>query len=471
MVEEALGFDDVLIISKKSVVSSRKETDTSTILAKDLTIKIPIISANMVNVTEYKMAIAMAREGGIGIIHRFMSINEQVEEVKKVKRAENIVIEEPYTIKKTKTVKEAKEEMEKFNVNGLLVEENGKLVGIITRRDVLLADENEKVENVMTKRKDLIFANYGISIDEAFKIFKKHKIEKLPLIDKKGFIKGLITLKDLISLKMHPNASKDKKGRLIVGAAIGIKDWYERTKALIECETDVIVLDIAHGHSEQAIKTIKEIRKEFGDKLCLIAGNVATAEGTKDLINAGADAVKVGIGSGSICITRIVTGCGVPQITALLECSKVAKKENIPLIADGGIKNSGDIVKAIGAGASSVMIGSLLAGTDESPGVLIVRNGKKYKFYKGMASSLANIERKIREEKILDEEFLDYVPEGLEAIVPYRGSVKDVITQLVNGLRSGLSYCGVKSVKELIGNAEFVKVNRIKESLPEIEFI
>ncbi|MFH8039230.1 MAG: IMP dehydrogenase, partial [Candidatus Aenigmatarchaeota archaeon] len=352
--EEGLGFDDVLIVPKKSIVKSRKETDTSTILAKDLTIKIPIISANMVNVTEHKMAIAMAREGGIGIIHRFMPINEQVEEVKKVKRAENIVIDEPYTIKKTKTVKEAKEKMKNLNVNGLIVEENGKLIGIITKRDVLVSDENEKVENVMTKKKDLIFANYGISIDEAFKIFKKHKIEKLPLVDKKGFIKGLITLKDLLSLKMHPNASKDKKGRLMVGAAIGIKDWYERTKALIECETDVIVLDIAHGHSEQAIKVIKEIRKEFGDKICLIAGNVATGEGTSDLINAGSDAIKVGIGSGSICITRIVTGCGVPQITALLECSKVAKKENIPLIADGGIKNSGDIVKAIGAGASSV---------------------------------------------------------------------------------------------------------------------
>ncbi|MCS7123270.1 MAG: IMP dehydrogenase, partial [Candidatus Aenigmarchaeota archaeon] len=465
-----LGFDDILIIPRKSIVESRKETDVSTILAKDIVIKIPIISSNMINVTEHKMAIAMAREGGIGIIHRFMSIEKQVEEVKRVKRAENIVIEDPYTIKKDKTIKEVKEEMKRLNVNGLLIEENGKLIGIITKRDVLLADDSERVCDVMTSREDLIFAKYGITIDEAMKIFKKYKIEKLPLIDDRGFIKGLITLKDLISLKERSNATKDKKGRLMVGAAIGVKDWLERTRALIDCETDVIVLDVAHAHSDLVIKTIKEIRREFGDKLCLIAGNVATEEGTSDLINAGVDAVKVGIGSGSICITRIVTGCGVPQITAIMKCSKVARKENIPIISDGGIKNSGDIAKALVAGASSVMIGSLLAGTDESPGVLIVRNGKKYKFYKGMASSLSNIEKKFVE-GIQINETLDYTPEGLEAIVPYKGSVKDVLTQLVNGLKSAMSYCGVKSVIELNSNVKFIKVNRIKETLPEIEFI
>lgn len=469
--EEGLGFEDVLLVPRRSDIESRRNIDTSTFLTRSIKINIPIISSNMINVTEAKMAIAMAREGGLGIIHRFIPIERQVEEVKKVKRAESIVIDNPYTITKDKTVKEVREVMKKYEVNGLIVEENGKLIGIVTRRDILFAEDDEKVEDVMTKENELVYANYKISIEEAEKIFKKYKIEKLPLVDENKNIKGLITAKDLKKLKEYPFASKDERGRLLVGAAIGVKDYLERTQKLIEAGCDIICVDIAHGHSDLAINAIKNLRKEFGDKLPIIAGNVATEEGTLDLINAGADCIKVGIGSGSICITRIVTGCGIPQITAIMKCSKVAKKENIPIIADGGIKNSGDITKALAAGANSVMIGSLLAGTDESPGIVIMKQGKKFKFYKGLASAQANIEKRFFEKGFIEEEMIDYVPEGLEAIVPYRGSVHEVIAQLVGGLRSGMSYCGARNIKELQENAKFIKVFRIKEGLPEIEFL
>jgi len=472
IIKEGLGFDDVLLVPKRFRLKSRKEIDISTYLTKEIRLSIPIVSSPMSNVTEAKMAIAMAREGGIGIIHRFMSIEEQVEQVKWVKRAENIIIENPYTITKDKTVKDAILIMKKLNVSGLLVEENGKLIGIITKRDVLFADENDKVEDVMTKKEDLIHAKYPIKIEEAKEIIKKHKIEKLPLVDENGFIKGLITAKDLLKLERYPNATKDKKGRLMVGAAVGLKDWYERSLKLIEAGVDVLCIDVAHGHMDWVIETVRNMRKEFGDKIQIIAGNVATKEGTKDLIDAGVDAVRVGIGSGSICTTRIVTGAGVPQITAIIDCAEVARKEEIPIIADGGIKSSGDIVKALAAEASTVMLGYLLAGTEESPGISIMRNGKKYKLYKGMASALANIERKIREKGEKIEEFIDYTPEGIEAIVPYKGTVHEIITQLVGGIRSGFSYCGASNIKELWENAEFIKVRSIKEGLPkELFFI
>ncbi|GIU71920.1 MAG: inosine-5'-monophosphate dehydrogenase [Candidatus Nitrosocaldaceae archaeon] len=468
-IREGLTFDDVLLIPKRSGVISRKHTDLSTRLSRNISLNLPIISANMDTVTESNMAIALAREGGIGIIHRFMTVEQQVEEVEKVKRSESIVIEQPYTISPSNTVADAKTIMKKFGVSGLLVvDKEGKLVGIVTRRDVQFESDNKKINNIMTK--SVIKAKYGISIDEAKELLHKHRIEKLPLVDEKNRVKGLITAKDINKMEEYPLASKDKKGRLLVGAAVGVKgDFMERTEALLEAGADAIVVDIAHGHSENAINAMRMIKKAFPD--CeLIAGNVATAEGTKDLIDAGADAVKVGVGSGSICITRIVTGSGVPQLTAIMDCAKVAKEYDVPIIADGGIRNSGDITKALAAGASSVMVGSILAGTDESPGVSITKNGKRYKIYRGMASFYAALGRKYREEGGLsmEEDLNDYVPEGVEALVEYKGSVIDIIRHLAGGLRSGLSYCGARNIIELQKNATFIKMTTAGyiESMP-----
>ena len=464
---EALGFDDVLLVPKKSTVESRKLVDTTTLLTRKITLAIPIVSANMVNVTEAKMAIAMAREGGFGIIHRFMPIEQRVAEVEKVKRAESIVIDAPYQISKDASVEEAARLMEKLGVSGLIVTEDGKLEGIVTKRDIRF-EEGKRVEEVMTKKQDLIYAHYGITLEEAKEMLRKHRIEKLPLVDEEGRVRGLITAKDLMKMKEHPYATKDSRGRLMVGCAVGVKeDYIEAARRLLDAGCDLIAVDIAHGHSDLAINAVKNLRREFGDRVQILAGNVATAEGTSDLIDAGADCVKVGIGSGSICSTRIVTGAGVPQITAIMDCAKVAKKEGIPIMADGGIKNSGDIVKALAANASTVMLGALLAGCEESPGITVMRNGRKFKFYKGMASVEANIERRLREMNEVEENLVDFVPEGIEAFIPYRGTVSDVLKQLVGGLRSGMSYCGAKNIKELQERAEFIKVSRIKETLPE----
>ena len=420
----------------------------------------PIISANMDTVTESGMAIALAREGGIGIIHRFMTIEDQVDEILKVKRSESVMIEQPYTIKPDLTVAEAKKAMAEYGVSGLLVEEAGKLLGIITRRDITFEKNNKlKVSELMTK--DVITAKVGITIDQAKDILHNKRIEKLPVVDDKKHIVGLITSKDILKMEQYPYASKDKKGRLLVGAAVGIKgDYLERTEALLEAGADVIVVDIAHGHSENAINTVHMIKKAFPDSE-LIAGNVATGEGSRDLIKAGVDAVKVGVGSGSICITRVVTGSGVPQLTAVIDSVKVARDYEVPIISDGGIRNSGDITKALAAGASSVMIGSLFGGTDESPGKTLVKNGKKYKMYRGMASFYASLGRKYREAgpQVVDSDDLnDYVPEGVEAMVPYNGSVVEIIRQMAGGLRSGLSYCGAKTIPEMQTNAEFIKI-------------
>jgi IMP dehydrogenase len=414
----------------------------------------------MDTITESEMAIALAREGGIGIIHRFMTIEDQVDEILKVKRSESVMIEQPYTIKQDVTVAEAKKAMVEYNVSGLLVEEAGKLVGIITRRDITFEKNNKrKVSELMTK--GVITAKPGITIDQAKEILHDQRIEKLPVVDDKRHIVGLITSKDILKMEHYPYASKDRKGRLLVGAAVGVKgDYLERTEALLGAGADIIVVDIAHGHSENAINTVHMIKKAFPD--CeLIAGNVATGEGTRDLIKAGVDAVKVGVGSGSICITRVVTGSGVPQLTAVISSVKVARDYDIPIVSDGGIRNSGDITKALAAGASSVMIGSLFGGTDESPGKTLVKNGKKYKMYRGMASYYASLGRKYREEgpKVVDSDDLnDYVPEGVEAMVPYKGSVVEIIRQMAGGLRSGLSYCGAKRILEMQTNAEFIKI-------------
>lgn len=414
----------------------------------------------MDTVTESSMAIALAREGGIGIIHRFMAIQDQVDEVLRVKRSESVMIEQPYTIPINSTIKQAKKMMQGYGVSGLLVEKDKKLVGIVTKRDILFERNfDNNVSEVMSK--DVVFAELGTTIDEAKEILHKNKIEKLPIIDKDEHIVGLITSKDILKMEQYPNASKDKKGHLMAGAAVGVKgDYLERTEALLEAGADVIVVDIAHGHSENAINCVRQIKKAF--KNCeLIAGNVATGNGAEDLIKAGVDAVKIGVGSGSICITRVITGSGVPQLTAIVDSVQTANNYDIPVISDGGIRNSGDVTKALAAGSSSIMIGSLLGGTDESPGKTLVKNGKKYKIYRGMASFYASLGRRYREEgaQVVDSDDLnDYVPEGVEAMVQYKGSVVEIVRQLVGGLRSGLSYCGAKNISEMQKNAEFIRI-------------
>lgn len=459
-IREGLTFDDVLLIPKRSPIISRSQTELRTKLSKNLTLNTPLISANMDTITESNMAVSLAREGGIGIIHRFMTIEEQVDEVHRVKRSESVIIEQPYFIGPENSASDANKMMSTKGISGLLVIDNGKLVGIITRRDILFQpDMDAKISDLMTK--DIITASEGVKISEAKKVPHKNKIEKLPVVDASNKVVGLITSKDILNIDRYPFASKDRKGRLLVGAAVGVKgDYLERAEALLNAGADVLVVDIAHGHSDNAINAIKMIKKAFTNSE-LIAGNVATGEGAKDLINAGVDAVKVGVGSGSICITRVVTGSGVPQLTAVFDTVKVAREYDIPVISDGGIRTSGDAIKALAAGASSVMVGSIFGGTDESPGKTIVRHGKKFKMYRGMASFYASLGRKYREEgsDVIDtEDPNDYVPEGVEAMVPYKGSVTEIIRQLIGGIRSGLSYCGSRSIEEMQKNSEFIKI-------------
>jgi IMP dehydrogenase len=458
---EGLTFDDVLLVPKRSPIVSRTQTDLRTRLSRNISLNIPLISANMDTVTESQMAIAVAREGGIGIIHRFMTIEDHVDEILRVKRSESVVIEQPYVVKPDMTLADMQKLMAEYGVSGLLVEDGaGKLAGIITRRDTMFEKNGKrKVSDLMTK--EVITAKAGTTIEQAKDILHKHRIEKLPLIDSKGRIAGLITSKDILKMDEYPHAAKDKKGKLLVGGAVGVKgDYLERTEALLEAGADTIVVDIAHGHSENAINTVRMIKKAF-PSCDLIAGNVATGEGARDLIRAGVDAVKVGVGSGSICITRVVTGSGVPQLTAVIDAVKAAKEYDIPVISDGGIRTSGDLTKALAAGASSAMIGSMFGGTDESPGKSLVKNGKKYKMYRGMASYMASLGRKYREEgeQVIDaDDPNEYVPEGVEAMVPYKGSVVEIVRQLAGGLRSGLSYCGAKTIPEMQKNAEFVRI-------------
>ena len=461
-IREGLTFDDVLLVPKFSDISSRSQTNLSTKLSRNISLNIPLISANMDTVTEAPMAVVMAREGGIGIIHRFLTIEEEVNQVLKVKRSGSVMIENPYTIQPEQTIQNAFNLMDEKGVSGLLVTNtDSTLAGILTERDVLFESFNSSklVMELMTK--DVITAHVGIDVEQAKLVLKNNRIEKLPLIDDNNHVKGLITSQDIADLEKYPDASKDKKGRPLVGAAVGVKgDFMERTEALIEAETDVLVVDIAHGHSENAINTVKNIKKAFPD--CeLIAGNVATSKGTEDLIKAGVDAVKVGVGSGSICITRVITGSGVPQLTAVLDCAKIGKKHDIPIISDGGTRTSGDATKALAAGASSVMVGSILGGTDESPGSTITKNGKRFKIYRGMASLGASIGRKSKETGTFDltEDLNDYVAEGVEAMVPYKGSVTDLIVQITGGIRSGLSYCGAHNIKQMHENAEFIKMS------------
>lgn len=459
--KEGLTFDDVLLVPKYSDITSRSQTDLSTKLSRNITINIPFVSANMDTVTESSMAVAMARAGGIGIIHRFLTIQEQANEVLKVKRSGSVMIENPYTISSDKSVQDALDYAEDKEISGLLVtDSNSKLVGIVTERDLLFAGSNGTIADVMTK--DVVTAKPGVSLDEAKDMLHKHRIEKLPIVDDSGVIQGLITSKDITNNTDYPNASKDKKGRPLVGAAVGVKgDFLERSESLLDAGADVLVVDIAHGHSENAISTVRNIKKAFPD--CeLIAGNIATAQGAEDLIKAGVDAVKVGVGSGSICITRVITGSGVPQLTAVMDCAKVANDHGIPIISDGGTRTSGDATKALAAGASSVMVGSMLGGTDESPGTVLTKNGKRFKVYRGMASLAASIGRKSKETGSisLEDDLNDYVAEGVEAMVPYKGTVTDILKQLAGGVRSGLSYCGAHTIPQMQQNAEFIKMSR-----------
>lgn len=459
---EGLTFDDVLLVPKYSDITSRTQTDLKTKLSRNITLNIPFVSANMDTVTESVMAVAVSRAGGIGIIHRFLTIQEEANEVLKVKRSGSVMIENPYSISPEKTVKDAISYTKDKGVSGLLVvDSSDRLVGIVTDRDLLFETQtNKPISSIMTR--DLVTAKLGISLDEAKKILHQNKIEKLPIIDDSGKVKGLITSMDITNLENYPIATKDKKGRPMVGAAVGVKgDFMERTEALIDAGVDVIVVDIAHGHSENAISTIKNIKKAFPN--CeLIAGNVATAQGAEDLIKAGVDAVKVGVGSGSICITRVITGSGVPQLTAVMDCAKVGKKYDIPIISDGGTRTSGDATKALAAGASTVMIGSLFGGTDESPGTVLTKNGKRFKVYRGMASLAASLGRKSKETGSIsfDDDLNDYVAEGVEAMVPYKGTVTDILKQLTGGVRSGLSYCGAHTITQMQQNAEFIKMSR-----------
>ena len=462
-IREGVTFDDVLLVPKYSKITSRSDTDLSTKLSRNISLNMPLISANMDTITESSMAVTVAREGGIGIVHRFLTIQQQVNEVLKVKRSGSIIIENPYTINSELTIKDAFSIMNEKQVSGLLVtDSNSKIIGILTERDVLFEspDSSKLVKELMTK--DVVTAKLGVDLEQVKEILKHNRIEKLPIVDDNNYVKGLITSQDISNLEKYPHASKDKKGRPLVGSAVGVKgDFMERSEALINAGADVLVVDIAHGHSENAINTVKNIKKAFPD--CeLIAGNVATAEGTEDLIKAGVDAVKVGVGSGSICITRVITGSGVPQLTAVYDCAKVGNDHGIPIISDGGTRNSGDATKALAAGASSIMVGSILGGTDESPGSTITKNGKRFKIYRGMASLAASMGRRSKETGTFElaDDLNDYVAEGVEAMVPYKGSVTEIITQITGGIRSGLSYCGASNIKQMQENAEFIKISR-----------
>ncbi|MGB9664619.1 MAG: IMP dehydrogenase [Ignavibacteria bacterium] len=466
---EALTFDDVLLVPAKSNVLPR-DVDVSTRLTNKIKLNIPLISAAMDTVTEWQMAVAIAREGGIGIIHKNMSIEEQFEMVDKVKRSESGMIKDPITLYPHQTIAEALGLMQKYRISGIpVIDENRKLVGILTNRDLRFEpDLNQPVEKLMT-RDNLITAKGKVSLEQAEKILQKHKIEKLPVVDNKNRLIGLITFKDIQKKKSFPNACKDEHGRLRVGAAVGIqKDTIERVEELLKSNVDVIVIDTAHAHSEGVLQMIKKIKKKFPD-LELIAGNVGTAEATIDVIKAGADCVKVGIGPGSICTTRVVAGVGVPQISAIMECAKAAKRYNIPIIADGGIKQTGDIAKAIAAGADAVMIGSLFAGTDESPGEQILFEGRSYKVYRGMGSLEAmNKGSKDRYFQDVEDDIKKLVPEGIEGRVPYKGPLSETVYQMIGGLRAAMGYCGVKNIKELQTKTKFVKMTEagLKESHP-----
>ncbi len=465
---DALTFDDVLLVPNKSDVLPR-EVDTSTRFTRSIKLNIPIVSAAMDTVTEAEMAIGLAREGGIGIIHKNMTIDEQAAQVDRVKRSESGMILNPITLTPDRKVRDALELMRKYSISGVPIVDNGKLVGILTNRDLRFEPNQDlEVSKVMTS-KDLVTASRGTTLEEAEKILQNHKVEKLPVVDKKGILVGLITFKDIQKKKSHPNATKDKHGRLIVGVAVGVTgDTTERVTVLVEHGADVVVVDTAHGHSMGVLNMVKKLRKEFPG-LQLVAGNVVTADATTDLIKAGVDAVKVGVGPGSICTTRVVAGVGVPQVTAIYECARAAARHKIPIIADGGIKQTGDIAKAIASGADTVMIGGMFAGVEESPGEKVLYEGRTYKIYRGMGS-LAAMKKgsKDRYFQDVEDELPKLVPEGIEGRVPFRGPLHETVHQMVGGLRSAMAYCGVKTITKMKSNARLVRmtVAGLRESHP-----
>ncbi len=465
IVAEAITFDDVLLLPAKSdFVPS--QADTSTRLTNNITINIPIVSAAMDTVTESALAIALAQEGGIGIVHKNMSIEAQKREVAKVKRSEHGVILDPVTLSPDQPVRKAQELMNEQNVSGIPIVKGKKLVGILTRRDLkFLKDYDIEISSVMTKN-NLVTGPAGTTLEQAKEILQEHKVEKLLLVNSQGELAGLITMRDIDRVQQYPRAARDQRGSLLVGAAVSVHD-YERIEALIKADVDIIVVDTAHGHSQNVIDTVKKIKAEYD--IDVIAGNIATPEAAQDLIEAGANAVKVGIGPGAICTTRVISGVGVPQISAIINCARAAQKHNIPVIADGGIKHSGDITKAIAAGASGVMIGSLFAGLKESPGQLVIYKGRQFKEYRGMGSLGAMVKGSAeRYGQKSTTEAGKLVPEGVEGRVPYRGMLSDFVYQLVGGLRAGMGYCGARNIEELMKNGRFVRISAasVSESHP-----
>lgn len=473
--ETALTYDDVLLVPQYSDVDSRRVLSTKSWLTKNIALQVPIVSANMDVVTESEMAITMAREGGIGMIHRFMTIAEQAGQIERVKKAESFIVDKPLTMTEAHTVGDVKRVVAETSTGGILIlDSNEKLIGIVSTRDLLFEDDDGKrVTEIMSR--PVHSAPPDTPLKEAERLLHEYRVEKLPLVDANGKVVGLVTLKDIMKITQFPTATKDSRGRLAVGAAVGVRDMeMRRVEAVLEAGADCIVVDIAHGDSHLEIEMIKNIRRGFPGAQ-IIAGNVATADGTRRLIDAGADSVKVGVGPGSICITRIVAGSGVPQLTAVIDCAQAAREYGVPIIADGGIRQAGDVAKALAAGAQTVMIGSMLAGTDESPGIVMTRRGHRYKASRGMASREANIDRNKREgNDLTQEEIEEYVAEGVEAAVPYRGRAREVLTQLVGGLQSGMSYSGAHSVEELQQKAIFVRMTGagLRESGPhDVEVI
>ncbi|WP_317411078.1 IMP dehydrogenase [Clostridium baratii] len=453
ILKQAYTFDDVLLVPNKSEVLPN-QVSLKTNVTKTIKLNIPLISASMDTVTESKMAIAMAREGGLGIIHKNMSIEEQAKEVDKVKRQENGVITDPIYLSPDHTLQDAEELMSQYRISGVPITVNGKLVGILTNRDVTFEEDmTKKISEVMTKE-NLITAPEGTTITEAKEILKKHKIEKLPLVDNEGNLKGLITIKDIEKARIFPNAAKDSKGRLLCGAAVGVtKDMMERVDALVKAKVDIITIDTAHGHSRGVLEAVKRVKEKYPN-LQVIAGNVATKEAIEDLIKAGADCVKVGIGPGSICTTRIVAGVGVPQLTAVMDCVEIGRKYGVPVIADGGIKYSGDVVKALAAGACAAMMGSLFAGCEEAPGEVEIFQGRSYKVYRGMGSLGAMA--KGSKDRYFQDGNKKLVPEGIEGRIAYKGLVSDTIFQMLGGIRAGMGYLGSKDLETLYNTATFV---------------
>jgi IMP dehydrogenase len=467
--DKALTYDDVLLVPQYSDVDSRRTLSTKSWLTKKIMLHMPIVSANMDVVTESEMAITMAREGGMGIIHRFLSIAEQARQIQRVKKAESFVVDDPMTMTESHTVGDVKRAVEETGTGGILiVDENKILIGIVSTRDLLFETDADKPVTAIMSR-NVHSASPGTSLKDAERLLHEYRVEKLPLVYEDGRVAGLVTLKDIMKITQYPAATKDARGRLAVGAAVGVREKeMRRVEAVLAAGADCIVVDIAHGDSHLEIEMIKNICRNFPNAQ-IIGGNVATADGTKRLIDAGVDAVKVGVGPGSICITRNVAGSGVPQLTAVIECAEAARQDRIPIIADGGIRQPGDLAKAIAAGAQTAMIGSLLAGTDESPGLVMTRKGHRYKASRGMASREANIDRKQREgDDVTQEEIEEYVAEGVEAAVPYRGRAREVLNQLVGGLQSGMSYSGAHSVEEFQQKAIFVRMTGagLKESGP-----